>query len=65
MSNVLQLGRVGDLQAGLVLGQDLHEGPELQPPLLFGNPVPANGRQQGESSDSGVPLSCPPFLPLQ
>lgn len=36
----LQLVGVGDLVAGLVLGQDLHERPQLQPPLLFGDPVP-------------------------
>lgn len=42
----LQLVGVGDLVAGLVLGQDLHERPQLQPPLLFGDPVPADGRKR-------------------
>lgn len=41
----LQLVEVGDLVAGLVLGQDLHERPQLQPPLLLGDPVPADGRK--------------------
>lgn len=45
--NVLQLARVRDLKAGLVLGQDLHERPQFQPPLLFGNSVPADERWQG------------------
>lgn len=46
--HVLQLFRVGHLEAGLVLGQDLHERPQLQPPLLFRNPVPADRRKQRE-----------------
>lgn len=36
----LRLAQVRHLEAGLVLGQDLHEGPQLQPPLLAGDPVP-------------------------
>ena len=39
----LQLAGIRHLEADLVLGQDLHEGPQLQPPLLLGNPVPAGG----------------------
>lgn len=49
--NVLQLAHIRDLIAGLVLGQDLHEGPQLQPPLLFGNSVPADERGRGEDRD--------------
>lgn len=44
--HVLYVARIGDLQAGLVLGQDLHQWPQLKPPLLFGNSVPANGGQR-------------------
>ena len=44
--HVLQLAGVGHLVAGLVLGQDLHERPQLQPPLLLGDPVPADGRKR-------------------
>lgn len=39
LGHVLQLARVGHVVAGLVLGQDLHDGTELQPPLLRRNPV--------------------------
>lgn len=45
--HVLQLAGLRDIKAGLVLGQDLHEGPELQPPLLFGNSVPVDRRREG------------------
>lgn len=37
--NVFQLPGVGDVIAGLVLGEDLHQGTQLQPPLLFRDPV--------------------------
>lgn len=40
--HVLQLAQVRHLEAGLVLGQDLHEGPQLQPPLLAGDSVPVD-----------------------
>ena len=39
----LQLAGIRHLEADLVLGQDLHEGPQLQPPLLLGDPVPVGG----------------------
>lgn len=40
--HVLELARVGDVVARLVLGQDLHEGTQLEPPLLLGDPVAAH-----------------------
>lgn len=36
---MLQLARVGHVVAGLVLGQDLHQWAELEPPLLGWDPV--------------------------
>lgn len=56
--HVLQLARVGDLVAGLVLGQDLHEGPQLQPPLLFGNSVPASRRAVNTPDATAAWGSC-------
>ena len=41
----LQLAGIRHLEADLVLGQDLHEGPQFQPPLLLGDPVPVGGDQ--------------------
>lgn len=55
----LQLARVRHLEAGLVLGQDLHEGPQLQPPLLLGDPVPVGGGGVAEQG-LGPPPSGPP-----
>lgn len=40
--HVLQLAGVGHVVARLVLGQDLHEGTQLEPPLLLGDPVAAH-----------------------
>ena len=37
--DVLQLSRVGHVVAGLVLGQDLHQRTEFQPPLFLRDPV--------------------------
>lgn len=37
--HVFQLAWVWHIIAGLVLGQDLHQRSQLQPPLLLGNPV--------------------------
>lgn len=57
----LQLPGLRHLVAGLVLGQDLHEGPQLQPPLLLGDPVPVDGvggREDGTTEQALVP--CPP-----
>lgn len=48
MADVLQLSGIRHVVAGFVLGQDLHQRAELQPPLLFGDPVPGDG---GASSD--------------
>lgn len=39
VDDVLDLSRVGHVVARLVLGQDLHQRTQLQPPLLFGDPV--------------------------
>ena len=55
----LQLACVRHLEAGLVLGQDLHEGPQLQPPLLLGDPVPAGGGGAAEQG-LGPPPGGPP-----
>ena len=41
VGHMLQLGGVGHVKAGPVLGQDLHEGAELQPPLLLRDPMSA------------------------
>lgn len=41
VDDVLHLSRVGHVVARLVLGQDLHERTQLQPPLLFGNAMAA------------------------
>lgn len=46
LEQVFHLPGLRHLVAGLVLGQDLHEGAQLQPPLLFGDPVPAGRRVQ-------------------
>lgn len=59
----LQLARVRHLEAGLVLGQDLHEGPQLQPPLLLGDPVPVGGGGAAEQG-LGPPPSRPPSRSL-
>lgn len=37
--HVFQLTRVRHVVARLVLGQDFHQGAELQPPLVLGDPV--------------------------
>lgn len=42
---MLQLPGVGHVEAGLVLGQDLHQGTQLEPPLLLGDPVAAEANQ--------------------
>lgn len=42
--NVLQLSGVWDVVARLVLSQDLHQRTQLQPPLLFRDPVTADRR---------------------
>lgn len=55
---VLQLASIRQLEAGLVLGQDLHERPQLQPPLLSGNPVPANQAGEGVSAMGVAPRRC-------
>lgn len=44
--HVFQLPRVRDVVAGLVLGQDFHQWAELQPPLVLGDPVPEEVREQ-------------------
>lgn len=36
---MFQLTGVGHIVARLVLGQDFHQGAELQPPLVLGDPV--------------------------
>lgn len=52
----LRLAQVRHLEAGLVLGQDLHEGPQLQPPLLAGDPVPVEQTEHaaGEAAPTGA-----------
>lgn len=42
--NMLQLSRVWDVVARLVLSQDLHQRTQLQPPLLLRDPVTADRR---------------------
>lgn len=42
--DVLQLSGVWDIVARLVLSQDLHQGTQLQPPLLLRDPVTADRR---------------------
>lgn len=39
--DVLQVGFLRGVQLDVVLGQDLEDGPQLQPPLLLGDAVPA------------------------
>lgn len=48
VSQGLQLACIRHIIARLVLGQDLHERPQFQPPLLLGDPVP--GRKTGQPS---------------
>lgn len=48
--HVFQLSRVRDVVARLVLGQDLHQGAELQPPLVLRHPV--TGEVKGQVSGS-------------
>lgn len=49
-AHVLQLTRVGHVVAGFVLGQDLHQRAELQPPLLLRDPVAERRKREGERS---------------
>lgn len=48
VDDVLQLSGIRHVVAGFVLGQDLHQRAQLQPPLLFRDPVPGDS---GASSD--------------
>lgn len=46
--HMFQLARVGDVVAGFVLGQNLHEWAELQPPLLLWDPVAGRVKLEDE-----------------
>ncbi|KAF0046521.1 hypothetical protein F2P81_000154 [Scophthalmus maximus] len=50
--HVFQLAGVGHVVARLVLGQDLHQWAELQPPLLLRDPVAGRRRKHEQSSHS-------------
>lgn len=58
VSQGLQLARIRHIIAGFVLGQDLHERPQFQPPLLLGDPVP--GRKIGQLSNITFVLKTAP-----
>lgn len=44
--HVFQLTGVRQVVARLVLGQDFHQGAELQPPLVLGDPVTEEGNRK-------------------
>lgn len=44
MDDVLQLPGIRHVVTGFVLGQDLHQRTQLQPPLLFRDPVTSDRR---------------------
>lgn len=46
---MFQLTGVGHVVARLVLGQDFHQGAELQPPLVLGDPVTEEENRKSET----------------
>jgi len=55
--DVLQLSGVRHVVARLVLRQDLHQRTQLQPPLLLGDPVTADGRAHRSAAVKAFSLS--------
>lgn len=52
VDDMLHVGVFGRVQLDVILGQDLHDGPNFQPPLRLRDPVPAEKTEERD----GPPL---------